>query len=98
MGKVQKRSDKDYRPQLTLKNVSDSSNEVFNRLIIRLEEKGWGSWLSRHEILGFFEEEKYELTKAVHSESLGGVKRELIDIAVGCIFGIACIDNGSLDW
>ncbi len=95
---MQKRSDKDYRPEITLKDVSDSSNEIFDKLISRLEEKGWGAWLSRHEILGFLTEEYTEAVDAVHAGTLGDIKGELKDIAVGCIFAIACIDNSTLDW
>lgn len=64
----------------------------------RLNEKGYGAWLSRHEILGFLTEEYTESVEAVHSGNLDDLKSELMDCAVGCIFAMACIDAGALDW
>ncbi len=95
----QKRSDKDHRPQITRAQVGRAISETTTKLFDRLDnDKGWGSWLSRHEILGFLEEESYETTKAVHEGNLDDVARELQDVAVGCIFAIACIRAGTLDW
>lgn len=95
----QKRSDKDHRPQITRFKVQKAIAETRDKLLDRLDnDKGWGSWLSRHEILGFLEEEAYEVKKAVHRGSLDDIKSELLDVAVGCIFAMACIDSETLDW
>lgn len=97
---TQHRSDKDHRPQITKEQVRRAIDETSLKLFDRLDnDKGWGSWLSRHEILGFLTEEAfYEVTKAVHEGSLDDVADELKDTAVGCIFAIACIRAGHLDW
>ena len=93
-----KRSEQAHRKRISCETVVDVISQVRNKVAERLSEKGLGSFSSRHEILGIIEEEKYELMKAVHEEDLQGVKRELIDQAVGCIFAIACIDEKALDW
>ncbi len=96
---AKKRSEKKHRPKIERETVRGASNEVLRRLINRLEiDKGWGSWLSRHEILGFLEEETYEVKRAVHNGTMDDVAGELIDVAAGCIFALACIRAGTLDW
>lgn len=94
----EKRSEKQHRQKVSKSVVCNAEDQLFRRLMERLKEKGYGTWTSRHEILGMIEEEKYELTKAVHEEGFDGIKRELLDIAVGCVFAIACIDEDTLDW
>ena len=64
----------------------------------QLDKKGRGSWLSQHEILGVVEEEHHELLDAIISNDHLAVKGELLDIAVACIFGAACITSGELHW
>lgn len=98
MNNTQKRSDKDHRPQIVNSKIHNAHYHVLKRLFERLEEKGHGAWLSRHEILGFVTEEYDELVGAVHEKSLEEVKEELKDIGVACTFAIACIDSKTLDW
>lgn len=98
MEETQKRSDKDYRQQITRQQAGEATSLVRDWLFHRLNDKGFGAWLSRHEILGFLTEEYHESVEAVHSKSTHDLKAELIDMAVGCIFGIACIDANVLDW
>lgn len=99
MAETQKPSDKKHRKQITKRQVRNAVIETQTKLKRRLNnEKGWGTWLSRHEILGFAEEERFELCQAVHSDSLEDVKEELLDLAVGCIFAVACINADTLDW
>lgn len=95
---MQKRSDKEYRQQITEQQVGNAASEVRVWLFRRLDQKGFGTWLSRHEILGFLTEEYHEAIEAVHSKPFPQLRDELIDIAVGCIFGVACIDAEALDW
>ena len=64
----------------------------------QLKDKGKGTFSSRHEILGMVDEEHDELKDAVRSEGIQRVKAELADIAVGCIWGIASIEAGTIDW
>ena len=98
MSETQKRSDKDHREQISQQQASEAVAWVRYWLFRRLDQKGYGSWTSRHEVLGFLTEEYHEATEAVHSKSPEEIRAELVDIAVGCIFGIACIDAKTLDW
>jgi NTP pyrophosphatase (non-canonical NTP hydrolase) len=72
--------------------VQELSSKIKSRLI----EKGRGAFVSTHEILGIITEEYYELVDAVRSDVVDDVRSELLDIAVGCIFGIACINENTM--
>ena len=98
MNEPQKPSDKGHRQQITQTQAKDADSVVRMKLIDRLNEKGYGALVSRHEILGVLTEEYHEAVKAVESESIQEVRDELIDLAVGCIFGVACIDARAVDW
>jgi hypothetical protein len=93
-----KRSNTAYRKQITPEQLAKSCGQVLQRLDERLVEKGMGTWLSRHEIQGFTTEEYHELIDAVHKGSLQDVRSELVDMAVGCLFAVTCIDSETLDW
>jgi NTP pyrophosphatase (non-canonical NTP hydrolase) len=64
----------------------------------RLDQKGWGTFSSRHEILGILTEEFHELVEAVKSGDNVDVQSELVDIAVGALFGAVCIENNGTEW
>ena len=93
-----KRSDKDHRDKVSVIKIDNSIKDVRFHLFERLDQKGHGCWLSRHEIQGFLTEEYMEAVEAIHSGTINQVRDELIDIAVACIFGVACIDQKTLDW
>lgn len=86
------------REQITPEQVLGAivfTTEETNR---RLSQKGYGTFASRHEILGVITEEYIELNEAVTSKSLAEIRKELADIAVACNFGISCIDANKVDW
>ena len=64
----------------------------------RLEEKGMGGWKSRHEVLRILTEEYHEIIEAVHVGCGKELEGELFDMAVGCMFGVACIRSKVFDW
>lgn len=78
------------------------------KLNARLKEKGSGAFASSHEILGVITEEYLELIEAVKYKSFETnatkafeekkerIFEELLDIAVGCVFGMASINH--CDW
>ena len=72
--------------------LSDTKRE----LLRRLKEKGQGTFASTHECLGIITEEYDELKEAIQANDNDWTRKELADIAVGCIFGIACIDAGTM--
>lgn len=87
------------RQQLTPDDLAAAVISVSRMMVIRMEEKGLGALSSRHEILGILTEEMKEFVDEVHGK--GPPQRmvdELIDIAVGCLFGIASIEAGATDW
>ncbi len=86
------------RPQITQAELYDAIRKLSDKMFHRLAEKGWGSFASRHEILGTIAEEFGELTDAVRCGPSSCVRDELLDIAVGALFGVACIDADKVDW
>ena len=83
--------------------VSDDSiegvlSDVKQKLAARLVQKGRGTFVSRHEILGVAAEEFAEVIEAVHSGTDEDVIQELLDLAVAAVFGIASINRGGTDW
>jgi NTP pyrophosphatase (non-canonical NTP hydrolase) len=89
------------RTQITSDWTDEATSATYKKLYERLKEKGWGSYSGRHEILGILTEEFWELVEAVKSQPISGsknsVREELIDLAVGAIFGVACIDAGAIE-
>lgn len=62
-----------------------------DNLTKRLVSKGRMGFISIHEILGAVEEEMDELKDAVRSDDRTQVVDELLDVAIGCVFGVASI-------
>lgn len=87
------------RQQLTEDDLANALETVARKLRYRMSQKGLGTMASRHEIYGVLAEEMHELMLEIHGKDKGdGLIRELTDIAVGCIFGIASIENKGVDW
>lgn len=63
----------------------------------RLEKHGVYSSIGPHETLGIITEEYQELIGAIHGNNREETKRELIDIAVSCIFGLASLNQQDID-
>jgi hypothetical protein len=69
------------------------------KLEYRLNQKGHGTFASNHEILGIIQEELTEYEAAIHTNACNEEKiKELEDIAVAALFGIASIQSGGIDW
>jgi len=79
--------------------VSLAIDATITKTYQRINQKGYGTWKSSHEIYGIIAEEVMELLQAIHdNKPLEEVQKELIDIAVACLFGHACIENRTVDW
>lgn len=79
-----------YRPQVSKDTVKVTLEQVILRLYNRLEQKGYGAFVTSHEILGSLEEELLEYKIEVLKKGSAEAKvRELEDIAIAAIFGIA---------
>lgn len=55
----------------------------------RLIKHGKYGFIGPHEVLGTIEEEMHELREAVRSNKPNEVIGELLDVAVGALFGVA---------
>ena len=87
------------RKLITNGGYTDSAiRAIRDKLEMRLEEKGCGTYASIHEISGFMDEEHDEMKHAVHLNDQVNLRKELIDFAVGAIWGIVSIDADGLDW
>ena len=86
------------RPNIKKSSINNAIETLKDKIQHSLDEKGDGSFSSTHEILGIIQEEHHELIDAVRSNSQEDVAKELLDIAVGAILGMACIKQKSIDW
>ena len=86
------------RPEISVEAVDSVIDELSSKIHQRLRENGYHTLASTHEILGILEEERIELIDAVKGNIFSDVEHELYDIAVGALFGIACLQAGELDW
>lgn len=87
------------RKLITNSGYTDSAmKDIRDALEMRLEEKGYGTYASSHEISGVMDEEIDEMKEAVHENDQQHLRKELVDIAVGAIWGIVSIDAEGLDW
>jgi hypothetical protein len=94
------------RVDITMDEVKNAERDTLDHVMGVLQKKGMGSFSSTHELWGVIRDEYREFEDAVH----GGKGRppafcgkeyvihELADLAAACIFGIACIRSGKMDW
>lgn len=88
-----------HRPELDISCGTAALEAVAHKLEYRLNQKGRGSFASSHEILGILIEEMTEFTEEVHKNSSSDeLVKELLDIAVAAVWGIASIESGGTDW
>lgn len=94
------------RAQISEGHVRVALDRVKTMLLRRLEQKGRGIFVSSHEMLGVVSEEFYELKGSVrackehglHAGQGACVQDELVDIAVGCLLGLASYETGEVEW
>lgn len=82
--------------------ISDScigwaTGNIMSMLEFRIEEKGLGSLVSLNELHGMVDQEVWKLKKALHERDELSIISELHDLAVACIFAIACLRNETVD-
>lgn len=86
------------RLQIKQEQIEQAVMEFRLELDRRLKQKGYGTFASTHEIAGVVDEEHREMMEALHKNDKTHLKSELLDIAVGSVFGVACINANTLDW
>ncbi len=79
------------RPEVPAIDALRVLTELRDALDRRLGKHGSGAYAGPHEILGVIDEEYDELRDAVRSNVDADTAAELMDIAVGCVFGIASL-------
>jgi len=86
------------RKEVNWKSIDSAIEDVRDMIMQRIGEKGDGTFASRHEIFGIVSEEYHELVDALTENNNSYYSAELIDVAVACIFGLACVKARTLDW
>lgn len=86
------------RAQIKAESVRMAMDMLQGEMTKRLRQKGDGTFASRHEILGCLTEEYLEICNAVQCEDNQHLVAELLDAAVACVFGAACIVQGGTEW
>jgi hypothetical protein len=86
------------RVQITKESLDAAFTRLKGRLYARLNEKGHGTFASRHEALGVLQEEWTELNDADCVKDPEHWHHEIEDIAVGCLFTMACDIQGTMEW
>ena len=89
---------KKMRTQISQEEIEAGIRKLIDKLDFRLAQKGYGTFSSRHEILGILTEEYDETIEAVRSGKIEDVSNELLDVAVASVFGMICIDSKKTDW
>lgn len=79
------------RNKVTLDRIDAGLLQLRVEILRRLDQHGPGEFVSTHEILGVVTEEYFELVDAVKRHEHVGA--ELMDVAVGALFGAICIEN-----
>lgn len=78
------------RDKITRHELDRALDEVDNWVSRRLEEKGSGAYSGPHETFGIIAEEfNKELLDALHANDPVAFRKELIDIAVAAVIGLA---------
>jgi hypothetical protein len=77
------------RNELSVDSLTVAIGKVTDKVEFRLQEKGLGAYAGPHETYGIVAEEFYELMDALHLNDTDGFQKELLDIAVACVIGIA---------
>ena len=79
------------RPEVPDALSEEVAELMLERLRSRAQKHGPGAYAGPHEILGVLEEEFIELKLSITANTDSETAAELMDIAVGCIFGIASL-------
>jgi len=86
------------RHQAKMDDIEKGCVDVQQMLMYRLSEKGNGIYVSSHETFGIIKEEFDELSDAVKRNDKRDIERELLDIAVGALFGYISSKTNKQDW
>lgn len=74
--------------------IASAITEVSQHLGQMVRDKGDAAFVSSHEILGKLAEEFQEYMEAVRQNNYNTIRKELIDIGVIVLFGLAGLNEG----
>lgn len=86
------------RPQISKELVRDVVKIIEHKIEDRLDEKGRGIFVSRHEVMGVILEEFNEAIYACENEELHNFMGEILDVAVGCAIALASFRTEKMEW
>lgn len=89
------------RKKVPVGDIENALSALRHRLHYRVKQYGDHGFASIHEILGLISEEFREFEEEVHSDKSElryKISSELLDIAVGCIWGYLSIAHKTIDW
>ena len=86
------------RPKITGKELDNAIRDMQMELYKRIEEKGDRAFSSTLELRGSIDEEVTELFEALHLKDHDSIVHELKDVLVSCIYGLACVQSGKLEF
>jgi len=79
--------------QISEERITAAMDFIVKKMRMRIAKKGQLSHASRHESLGLIAEEYFELIEAIKSNDDEEIVHELADVAVGCIWAIASMQE-----
>lgn len=86
------------RYQLSKEKLEKELKTLKEKLYYRLDQKGYGISASTHEIVGILEEEMREVWDALRENNNEELYKELLDVAVACLLGMASLKSEKMDW
>jgi hypothetical protein len=86
------------RPKYNPEEIEAVFLDLRQMLEYRIAQKGDGIYVSSHETKGIIDEEVEEYHDEVRANNADGQYKELKDIGVGVIFGMASIRSNEMDW
>lgn len=86
------------RPEISDAAIASVLERFRADLVKQVAKKGRTGWVSSHEARGGVDEEVDEFHAAVHANDREATKRELMDIMVAALWGLASEEAGGWDW
>jgi len=86
------------RYQLSKEKLEKELKTLKEKLYYMLDQKGYGISVSTHEIVGILEEEMREVWDALRENNNEELYKELLDVAVACLLGMASLKSEKMDW
>ena len=77
------------RPEINQDAIVRAIDRIISKTEYRLQEKGRGVYAGPHETYGIIAEEFNELLDAMRENEGVAFHKELLDIAVACVIGMA---------